>query len=90
MCNQYVDQVVTVTDDEIAAAILALVEQQKMVAEGAGAVSVAAAMFNKLPIEGKKVVCLVSGGNIDVTSEPCHRPRSGQERAQQHSDPRSV
>lgn len=38
-----------------------------MVAEGAGAVSVAAAMFNKLPIEGKKVVCLVSGGNIDVT-----------------------
>lgn len=67
MCNQYVDQVVTVTDDEIAAAILALVEQQKMVAEGAGAVSVAAAMFNKLPIEGKKVVCLVSGGNIDVT-----------------------
>nr|MDE6490613.1 threonine ammonia-lyase [Muribaculaceae bacterium] len=67
MCNQYVDQVVTVTDDEIAAAILALIEQQKMVAEGAGAVAVAAAMFNKVPIEGKKVVCLVSGGNIDVT-----------------------
>lgn len=67
LCNRYVDEVVTVTDDEIAAAILALIEQQKIVAEGAGAVSVAAAMFGKLPIEGKKVVCLVSGGNIDVT-----------------------
>ena len=39
-----------------------------MIAEGAGAVSVAAAMFNKFPIKGKKVVSLVSGGNIDVTS----------------------
>ena len=39
-----------------------------MIAEGAGAVSVAAAMHNKFPIEGKKVVCVVSGGNIDVTS----------------------
>lgn len=66
MCNRYVDEVVTVTDDETAAAILTLIERQKLVAEGAGAVSVAAAMFNKLPIEGKKVVCLVSGGNIDV------------------------
>lgn len=68
ICNQYVDEVVTVTDDEIAAAILALLEQQKMVAEGAGAVSVAAVMFNKLPVEGKRVVCLVSGGNIDVNT----------------------
>lgn len=67
LCNRYVDEVVTVTDDEIAAAILALIEQQKIVSEGAGAVSVAAAMFGKLPINGKKVVCLVSGGNIDVT-----------------------
>lgn len=68
MCSKYVDEVVTVTDDEIAAAILALIEQHKLVSEGAGAVSVAAAMFNKVPIEGKKVVCVVSGGNIDVTS----------------------
>ena len=52
----------------MAAAILALIEQQKLCAEGAGAVSVAAAMFNKVPVAGKKVVCLVSGGNIDVTS----------------------
>ena len=68
ICNKYVDEVVTVTDDEIAAAILALLEQQKMVAEGAGAVSVAAVMFNKLPVAGKRVVCLVSGGNIDVNT----------------------
>lgn len=67
LCQRYVDEIITVSDDEIAAAILALIEQQKMVAEGAGAVSVAAAMFNKVPIENKKTVCLVSGGNIDVT-----------------------
>ena len=67
ICSKYVDDVVTVTDDEISTAILSLIEQQKLVAEGAGAVSVAAAMFGKLPIEGKKTICLVSGGNIDVT-----------------------
>ena len=66
MNKKYVDDVVTVTEDEIATAILSLIEKQKLIAEGAGAVSVAAAMFGKLPIEGKKVVCLVSGGNIDV------------------------
>lgn len=66
LCKQYVDEVVTVSEDEIAAAILALLEKQKVIAEGAGAVSVAAAMFGKLPLRGKKVVCLVSGGNIDV------------------------
>ena len=54
------------SDDEIAAAILMLIEKQKLVAEGAGASAVAAAMFGHLPIEGKKTVCLVSGGNIDV------------------------
>lgn len=66
-CSEYVDDIVTVTDDEISAAILALMEQQKLVTEGAGAVPVAAAMFNKVPVKGKKVVCLLSGGNIDVT-----------------------
>ncbi len=66
-CKQYVDEIVTVTDDEISSAILALIEQHKLIAEGAGAVSVAAVMFNKVPVKGKKVVCLVSGGNIDVT-----------------------
>ncbi|MCD7845428.1 MAG: threonine ammonia-lyase [Oscillospiraceae bacterium] len=67
MTREYVDDVVTVSEDEIAAAILALIEQQKLIAEGAGAVSVAAAMFDKLPIQGQKAVCLVSGGNIDVS-----------------------
>ena len=68
LCRKYVDGIVTVTDDEISSAILALMEQQKLVAEGAGAVPVAAVMFDKIPeIRGKKVICLVSGGNIDVT-----------------------
>lgn len=67
MIRQYVDGIITVSEDEIAAAILALMEKQKLVAEGAGAVSVAAAMFHRVPdIAGKKVCCLVSGGNIDV------------------------
>ena len=43
-----------------------MIEKQKLISEGAGAVSVAAAMFGKLPIVGKKTVCIVSGGNIDV------------------------
>ena len=65
--KEFVDEIVTVTEDEIATAILTLIEQHKMIAEGAGAVSVAAAMFDKVDIKGKKVVCIVSGGNIDVT-----------------------
>ena len=64
--SKYVDDIVCVSEDEIAAAILALIEKQKLIAEGAGAVPVAAAMFHKLPIENKKTVCVVSGGNIDV------------------------
>lgn len=68
LCQKYVDGIVTVSDDEVCAAILLLLEQHKMIAEGAGAVSVAAAMFCNLPIEGKKTVCVVSGGNIDVTT----------------------
>ena len=68
LVSKYVDDIALVTEDEISSAILALIERQKMIAEGAGAVSVAAAMFNKFPIQGKKVVSLISGGNIDVTS----------------------
>lgn len=67
ICSKYVDDIVTVTDDEISAAILALMEQQKLVTEGAGAASVAAVMFGKVDVAGKKAVCLLSGGNIDVT-----------------------
>lgn len=67
ICQKYVDEIVTVTDDEISAAILALMEQHKLVTEGAGAIAAAAAMFNKVDVKGKKVVCVLSGGNIDVT-----------------------
>ena len=67
LCSEYVDEIVAVTDDEISAAILALMEQHKLVTEGAGAVAVAAAMFDKVDLAGKKTVCLLSGGNIDVT-----------------------
>ncbi len=66
LCQDYVDEIVMVTDDEIATAILTLMEQHKLVAEGAGVVAVAAALFGKLPIAGKKVCAVVSGGNIDV------------------------
>ena len=68
MCQKYVDEIVTVTEDEIAAAILALVEGQKTVAEGAGATPVAACMFGKVDTSNKKTVCVVSGGNVDVTT----------------------
>ena len=68
MLHNSVHGIVPVSDDEIALAILTLMEQQKLVAEGAGAVPVAAVMNGKIPdINGKKVCCLVSGGNIDVT-----------------------
>ena len=67
ICSRYVDDIVTVSEDEICAAILHLIESEKMVAEGAGAASVAAVMFNKVPVKGKKTICVVSGGNIDVT-----------------------
>ncbi len=68
MVSKYVDGIFTVSDDEIALAILTLLEQQKLISEGAGAVPVAAVLAGKIPdIDGKRVCCLVSGGNIDVT-----------------------
>ena len=67
LCSKYVDKIVSVTDDEISAAILALMEKQKLVTEGAGASPVAAVMFNKVDVKGQKIVCVLSGGNIDVT-----------------------
>ena len=66
--SEYVDEVALVSDDEVSSAILALIEKQKMIAEGAGATAVAAVMFDKFPLKGKRVVAVVSGGNIDVTS----------------------
>lgn len=67
LTEQYVDDILTVTDDEIAVAILNMMETQKLVSEGAGAVAVAAALSGKIPLEGKKTALIVSGGNIDVT-----------------------
>ena len=62
----YVDDVVTVSEEEIASAILYLLEKEKTVVEGAGAVGVAALLQRKARLEGKRVVAVVSGGNIDV------------------------
>ena len=65
LCKQYVDDVFTSREDETASAVLALMEKEKLVAEGAGALSVSACLFDKIPLENKKVVCIISGGNID-------------------------
>lgn len=66
--SRHVDEIVTVTDDEIANAILHLLETEKIVVEGAGAAPVAALINNRVPgVGGAKVVTVVSGGNIDVT-----------------------
>lgn len=64
--SNYVDDITVVSEDEIAAAVLMLLEKQKVISEGAGAASVAAAYFNKFNLKGKKIACVVSGGNIDV------------------------
>ena len=64
---QNVDDIVEVGDKEIANAILFLLEKHKLVVEGAGAVSVAALLHNKIEVKNLKVCTLVSGGNIDVT-----------------------
>ena len=68
LVKEYVDDIALVSDDEVSSAILALIEKQKMIAEGAGAAAVAAVMFDKFGLKGKRVVAIVSGGNIDVTS----------------------
>ena len=64
--EKYVDEIVTVEEDEIAQAILYLMEKNKIVAEGAGAVTTAALMNEKIWEKGKNVVAVVSGGNIDI------------------------
>ena len=68
LCEKYVDELITVEEDEICAAITTLIEDQKTVAEGAGATTVAAVMFGKVDVSTKKTVCVVSGGNVDVTT----------------------
>lgn len=67
ICREAVDEVVTVGEAEIASAILTVLERQKLMVEGAGAVGVAAAMYGELDLRGKTVCALLSGGNLDVT-----------------------
>lgn len=64
--KKYVDDVITVTEDEIAHSIFTLMERTKLVTEGAGAVPLAAVLANKLNFKGKNIVSLISGGNIDI------------------------
>lgn len=64
--KQYVDEVVTVSEFDIMETILLLIEKHKMIAEGAGALSLAG--LKKLQSKDKNVVCLVSGGNIDIST----------------------
>ena len=67
MVQKYVDDIVTVDDEEIANAILLLLEREKTLAEGAGAAPIAALLNRKISLTGKRVALLVCGGNIDVT-----------------------
>ena len=67
LAEKYVDEVVTVDDEEIANAILAMLEKEKTLTEGAGAVGAAAVLNDKIPMRGKNLGVLISGGNIDVT-----------------------
>lgn len=66
ICKSVVDHLVTVEDDEIARAIVFLLESEKTVAEGAGAAAVAAVLAGRVDVKGRKVALLVCGGNIDV------------------------
>jgi len=67
LVQKYVDDIVTVEEEEIANAILLLLEREKTLAEGAGAAAIAAVLNRKLPLQDKRVAVLVCGGNIDVT-----------------------
>lgn len=67
LVNRYVDEIVTVDDEEIASAILMLLEQEKTLAEGAGAAALAAIVQSKTNLRHRRTVALVCGGNIDVT-----------------------
>ena len=65
-CKRYLDDIVTVSEMEIMSALLSLIEKHKLIAEGAGVLSLAG--LAKLPFKGKKVVAIVSGGNIDIST----------------------
>lgn len=65
--NNYIDEIVTVSEGEIARAILTLMEDEKIISEGAGAASVAALMSEKINLKNSKIVSMISGGNIDMS-----------------------
>ena len=67
LVQKYVDEIVTVNEEEIANAVLLLLEREKMLAEGAGAAAIAAVINHKIKMAGKKIAVLVCGGNMDVT-----------------------
>ena len=67
LINHYADGVVTVSDSQIANAILLLMERSKQIVEPAGATPLAAVLSGKIDVKGKRVVCVMSGGNIDVS-----------------------
>ena len=66
MIRDYVDEIVTVSEDDIARAILFLMEKGKVVAEGAGATPVAALLAGKIKEQGQNICCVISGGNSDI------------------------
>jgi threonine dehydratase len=66
LVERYVDDIALVDEEEIAEAILVLLEREKTVAEGAGAVGLAALLHEHLPVDGRRVAVILSGGNIDV------------------------
>ncbi len=66
VCERYLDDVIAVDEETIAQAVLLLLEREKTVAEGAGATALAGVLTGKLPLEGRRVAVVVSGGNIDV------------------------
>ena len=71
LIERYADDVVTVSDRDISEAVLLLMERCKQIVEPAGATPVAAVLKGKVDVKGKNVVCLLSGGNIDVSFIQC-------------------
>lgn len=67
LAQKYVDEIFTVNELEIARTMLMLLERNKLLVEGSGAVALAALLYQRVPIKNKKVVCLISGGNVDVS-----------------------
>lgn len=74
--EKYVDGIVTVTDEEIAHAIMFMLVREKMLVEGAGAAALAAILYKKVQVDGKKVGCIISGGNVDPVKIPTYKELS--------------